>query len=309
MTFGGQCDEEESGAILDRALEAGISFIDTADVYPMTTGEDARGRTEEIIGRWMRGRRDDVVLATKCGNRMGPQPWDRGSSRKHVVAALEDSLRRLGTDHIDLYQLHLPDRHTPIDETLAALDDVVRAGKVRYIGCSNFAAYQVARALGRSELHRLARFVSVQPRYSLLFRSPEVELFPLCEEEQVAVIPYNPLAGGLLTGKHGTDAPEPGSRFDLGGTGEVYRNRYFQPREHETVAEVVGLAREAGIAPAQMALGWVLAQPAVTAPIVGASRPEQLDAALAAVDAPLPEDLRARLDEVTVGYRGAEMRP
>ena len=160
------------------------------------------GRTEEILGRWLRGRRRDVVLATKCAGAIGPRPWDRGASRTHILGAIEESLRRLGTDYVDLYQIHHPDPQTPIDETLRALDDVVRAGKARHVGCSNYHAYQVARAVGRSEVLGLARFDSVQPRYNLLFRQVERELLPLCREEGIGVIPYNPLAGGFLSGKH-----------------------------------------------------------------------------------------------------------
>ena len=181
MTFGLQCDEATSFAILDaRRSTPGITFLDTADVYPLGGGLDTVGRTEEIVGAWMqRRRRDDVVLATKCFGPMGPNPWDAGNSRKHIMEAIDESLRRLGTDYIDLYQLHFFDRRTPIDETLRALDDLVRAGKVRYVGCSNFLAYQLARAIGRSEARDLARFDCVQPRYNLLFREIERELLPL----------------------------------------------------------------------------------------------------------------------------------
>src|SRR5213078_4231785 len=178
------------------------------------------GRTEEILGRWLEGRRHDVVIATKCSGAMSSKPWDRGASRKHILDAVEGSLRRLRTDYVDLYQIHHPDPQTPMDETLSALDDVVRAGKARYVGCSNYHAYQMARALGRSEALGLARFDSVQPRYNLLFRQIERELLPLCGEEGIGVIPYNPLAGGLLTGKHERDAAPPeGSRFTLGRAG------------------------------------------------------------------------------------------
>ena len=200
-------------AILDAAYEAGITFIDTADVYPLGGGHDTVGRTEEIVGTWLAaypGRRDDVVLATKCVGSMGDRPWQSGASRRHVVEAVDASLRRLGVERIDLYQLHSPDPETPIDETLQALDDLVRAGKVGYVGCSNFLAYQVARAIGRSEALGLARFDSLQPRYNLLFRQIERELLPLAAEESIGVIPYNPIAGGMLTGKHRRGAPDRG---------------------------------------------------------------------------------------------------
>ncbi|MFL5248740.1 MAG: aldo/keto reductase, partial [Myxococcales bacterium] len=215
MTFGKQCDEETSRAILDAAAAGGITFLDTADVYPLGGTTETAGRTEEIVGRWLRGRRHEVVLATKCFGPMSARPWDRGSSRKHVLDAIDASLRRLGTDYVDLYQLHQPDAETPIDETLRALEDVVRSGRARYVGCSNFLAWQVARAIGRSEALGVARFDSVQPRYNLLFREFERELFPLCELEGIGVIPYNPLAGGVLTGKH-RGGPPPAGRFTLG---------------------------------------------------------------------------------------------
>src|SRR5580704_3519628 len=222
MTFGFQCDEPTSAAIMDRAAEGGITFFDTADVYPLGGGLATVGRTEEIVGDWLRGKRDKFVVATKCVGRTGPAAWEQGSSRKHVLAAVEGSLRRLGTDYIDLYQLHAPDPSTPIDETLGALDDLVHSGKVRYIGCSNFLAYQVARALDRSEARDLVRFDSVQPRYNLLFRQIERDLLPLCFEEGIGVITYNPIAGGLLTGKHNRSGqPEEGTRFTLGTAGSM----------------------------------------------------------------------------------------
>jgi aryl-alcohol dehydrogenase-like predicted oxidoreductase len=170
MTFGLQCDEPASVAILERAAAGGITFLDAADVYPLGGTYETVGRTEAILGRWLESRRHDFVVATKCSGAMSTRPWDRGASRKHILDAIEGSLRRLRTDYVDLYQIHHPDPQTPMDETLRALDDVVRAGKARYVGCSNYHAYQVARALGRSEALGLARFDSVQPRYNLLFR-------------------------------------------------------------------------------------------------------------------------------------------
>jgi aryl-alcohol dehydrogenase (NADP+) len=304
MTFGLQCDEAASRAILDHALELGVTFLDTADVYPLGGTPETVGRTEEILGRWLRGRRQDVIVATKCHGATGPRSWDRGLSRRHVLDAIDASLRRLQTDYVDLYQAHHPDAETPIDETLRALDDVVRAGKARYVGCSNFHAYQVARALGRSEALGLARFDSVQPRYNLLFRQIERELLPLCREEGIGVIPYNPLAGGFLSGKHRREAgPTPGTRFTLGTAGGRYRERYWREREFETVEALRPLAAEAGLSLTRLALAWVLAEPAITAPIVGASRPDQLDDALAAVEKPLDAAIKARLDAMTREYR------
>jgi aryl-alcohol dehydrogenase (NADP+) len=235
---------------------------------------------------------------------MSARRWDRGASRKHVLDAIEGSLRRLRTDYVDLYQLHHPDPETPIDETLRALDDVVRAGKARYVGCSNFAAYQVARALGRSEVLGAVRFDSVQPRYNLLFRQIERELLPLCREEGLGVIPYNPLAGGLLSGKHRRESgPTAGTRFTLGTAAERYQDRYWHARQFDTVEALRPLADEAGMPLARLAVAWMLAEPAITAPIVGASRPDQLDDLLAAPEKPIDALLKSRLDEITREYR------
>jgi len=302
MTFGLQCDEDTSRAILDAAAEGGISFLDSADVYPLGGSLETVGRTEEILGRWLARRRDDYVVATKCWGATGTRPWDRGASRRHILAAAEASLRRLGTDYIDLYQLHSYDPDTPIDETLSALDDLVHSGKVRYIGCSNFLAYQLARALGRSEALGLARLESVQPRYNLLFRQIERELLPLADQEGVAVIPYNPIAGGLLTGKHDRQHA-PDGRFTLGTAGQLYRDRYWHEREFDTVEQLRPLASEAGVSLATLAVQWLLANPVVTSAIVGASRPEQLADSLAAAETPLDPELKIRLDELTAVYR------
>ncbi len=304
MTFGLQVDEATSRTILDRAAEGGITFIDTADGYPLGGDLSTAGRTEEIVGRWLSGRRDDYVVATKCFVPMGQRPWHAGNSRRHVLDAIDASLRRLDTDYIDLYQLHFDDPGVPLDETLGALDDIVRAGKVRYLGCSNFLAYRLALALGRSDSLGISRFVSVQPRYNLLFREFERELFPLCLETGVGVIPYNPIAGGLLSGKHNLDqGPAAGTRFSLGNAAQTYQDRYWKDREFETVAALGALAAEAGIALPTLAVAWTLLHPAITSPIIGASRPDQLDATLAAVDVSLDVDLVARLDALTRVYR------
>jgi 1-deoxyxylulose-5-phosphate synthase len=304
MTFGLQSDETTSAAIMDRAADGGITFIDTADVYPLGGGLSTVGRTEEIVGDWLRGKREKFVVATKCVGRTGPAAWEQGSSRKHVLAAVEGSLRRLGTDYIDLYQLHAPDPSTPIDETLGALDDLVHAGKVRYVGCSNFLAYQVARALGRSEARDLVRFDSVQPRYNLLFRQIERELLPLCAEEGLGVIPYNPIAGGLLSGKHNAAGPPTeGTRFTLGNAAGNYQNRYWHDQEFATVEELRKIAEREGVPLVTLAVAWVLAQPAVTAPIIGASRPEQLEASLAATEFTMSAELEDELDRATRSYR------
>ena len=308
MTFGLQCDEAQSHAILNAAAEGGVDFLDAADVYPLGGGHNTAGRTEEIVGAWLKGKRSHYVLATKCVGAMGRKPWDQGMSRKHILDAIDASLRRLGTDYVDLYQLHSYDPHTPVDEALEALDTVVRHGKARYAGVSNWPAYKVARAIGRSETRNLARIESVQPRYNLLFRSFERDLLPLCEEEAVAVIPYNPLAGGLLTGKHDHDAPPPeGSRFQLGTAGARYQDRYWHAQQFETIEALRKLANQAAMSMATMAMRWVLSNPAITSPIIGASRPEQLADSLAAAEqGVLPSDLKAKLDDATLGWRAVD---
>src|ERR1700689_1553607 len=283
MTFGLQSDEATGVAVMDKAVEGGGDFFDTSDAYPLGGDLATRGRTEEIIGRWLPGKRDRIILATKCFAPLGPSPMDGGNSRKHILTAVEGSLRPLGTDYIDLYQLHGYDRNTPIDETLSALDDLVHSGKVRYIGCSNFLTYQLAPGTGRSETLRLARFDSVQPRYNLLFRQIEREMLPFCAEDGVGVISYNPIAGGLLSGKHDRSAPPAdGSRFTLGNAGSMYQDRYWHERMFDTVDAIGKLADEAGVNIVTLSVAWVLANKAVTAPIIGASKPGQLDASLAA---------------------------
>jgi aryl-alcohol dehydrogenase (NADP+) len=303
MTFGLQCDEPTSVAILDRAAEGGIDFLDTSDAYPLGGDLSTRGITEEILGRWLRGKRDRFIVATKCFAPTGPAPFDGGNSRKHIMSAVEASLRRLQTDYIDLYQLHGYDRQTPIDETLGALDDLVHQGKVRYLGCSNFLTYQLVRAVGRTETLGLARLDCVQPRYNLLFRQIEREMLPYCREDGIGVIPYNPIAGGLLTGKHARGAPTAGTRFTLGTAADNYQDRYWHDREFNTVDALSQLAERAGVDLVTLSVAWVRAHPAVTAPIIGASSPGQLDASLAAAGYRIEPDLKRELDEVTHGYR------
>lgn len=303
-TFGGQVDQAGADRILGRADELGISFLDTADKYPIGSPWQQAGGTESIVGGWLKGRRERFVVATKVQGRTGPRPWDEGLSRRHLMDAVDASLRRLQTDYLDLYQLHRPDPATPIDETLRALDDLVRSGKVRYVGCSNFLAYQVARALGRSELHGLVRLASVQPRYNLLFRQHERELLPLCREEGLAVLPYNVLAGGLLSGKHDlAGAPEPGSRFDTGGAAGLYRERYWHEAAFAAVGRIQALAQAAGLTLPTLSAAWVLSRPPVTSLIAGATRPSHLDPMAAATAVTLGADLLAELDRVTEEFR------
>jgi aryl-alcohol dehydrogenase-like predicted oxidoreductase len=290
MTFGHQCDEATSFAILDKAADRGVTFIDTADVYPVPPTNETAGRTEEIVGKWLEGKRERFVLATKCRMRVGPGPNDEGLSRKHVLKAAENSLRRLRTDYIDLYQAHSPDPQTPIDETLRALDDLVRSGKVLYTGVSNFPAWQLALSIGASDRLGLTRFDCVQPRYNLLYREIEAELLPLCRDQGLGVIAYNPLAGGFLSGKYQKlDTVPAGTRFSLGKTGELYRERYWNQAQLAAVAELRRHFDAKGVPLVAAAIAWVLAQPGLTSAIVGASRAEQLDTSLAAADLKLDD--------------------
>jgi 1-deoxyxylulose-5-phosphate synthase len=301
-TFGKQTDEAEGHRILDKAAEAGVNVIDTADIYP--PGAEIGG-AEIIVGQWLKIRRGHFILATKGGGRMGPAAWDAGNSRKNLLDAVDASLRRLNTDYIDLYQLHMDDPTTPIDELAEAMDTIVRSGKARYIGVSNFLAYRLARALGRQNVLKLTRFVSTQPRYNLLFREVERELLPLAQEDGLTVISFNPLAGGLLSGRHKySDTPETG-RFsaELGWFGELYQTRYWHEREFQTVGQVQKIAEQKGSQTETLSVAWVLVNPAITSVILGASRLEQLNDTLAAADYNLDSAVKAQLDEVSIEYR------
>jgi aryl-alcohol dehydrogenase-like predicted oxidoreductase len=295
MTFGYQCDQPTSCAILDKAADHGVTFIDTADVYPVPPSPETAGRTEEIVGAWLQGKRDRYVLATKCRMRVGHGANDEGLSRRHVVKAVEDSLRRLRTDYIDLYQAHSPDPDTPLEETLQTFDVLVRQGKVRYIGCSNYPAWQVALGLGISARLNVARFDCVQPRYNLLYRESESELLPLCRDQGLGVIAYNPLAGGFLSGKYQADQPPPsGTRFTLGKSGDLYRERYWQQAQFEAVQQLRRFFEARGKSLVSVAVAWVLMQPGITSAIIGASKPEQLTDSLAATRLHLdPEEWEA----------------
>lgn len=298
-TFGLRSDEATSRAILDEASDAGITFIDTADSYPIGGTLEHIGRGEEIVGAWLKGRRHNFILATKGQNRTSLNEWDQGASRKHILDAIDASLRRLQTDYVDLYQIHNPDPNTPIDETLEALDTVVRSGKARYVGCSNFLAYQVARALGRSEARNLARFVSVQLRYNLLFRQIERELVPLCAEDGLALMAYNPLAAGLLTGTHDRSRVPESGRF----TNPLYQERYWHDRQFDTVDLLRPIAAEAGMPLVTLSVAWILANPTVTCVLLGASRAGHLRESIAALETPLDPTLKERLDAITAEYR------
>jgi aryl-alcohol dehydrogenase-like predicted oxidoreductase len=301
-TFGKQTDEKQAHRMLDKAAEAGINFVDTADVYP--PGAEVGG-AEIVIGRWLSNKRAGFILATKGGGEMGPAAWDAGSSRKHLLDAIDASLRRLNTDYVDLYQLHMDDPVTPIDEMAGAMDAIVRSGRARYIGVSNFLAYRLAKSLGRQDTLKLTRFVSAQPRYNLLFREVERELLPLVQEEGLAVIPFNPLAGGLLSGKYKHSETPAKGRFsaELGGFGQAYHARYWHAREFETVARIQEIAKQHGTPITTLSVAWVLANPAVTSVILGASHVEQLTDTLAAADCKLDSALKTRLDEVSIEFR------
>jgi aryl-alcohol dehydrogenase-like predicted oxidoreductase len=300
MTFGNQADEATSFAIMDVADEAGVNFFDTADVYPLGGGIERVGRTEEIVGRWLkeRGARDRIVLATKCAGRTGPGANDVGLSRKHIIAACEASLRRLGTDYIDLYQSHSPDPSTPIEETMRAFDTLVRDGKVRYVGCSNYPAWRLADALCASAVHDIARYDCDQPRYNILFRMIEDEIVPFCQEHGLGIIAYNPLAGGMLTGRYRSmEDPRAGTRFGLEHAGDLYRRRYWNDEVFDVVQRLGRFMDERGRSLTHVALAWVLTQPSITSAILGASRPEQLRDSLGGVDLQLTEEEMAACDD------------
>jgi aryl-alcohol dehydrogenase-like predicted oxidoreductase len=292
MNFGGPTPEGESFAIIDAALDAGVNFIDTANVYN-------NGESERVVGKALArdGKRDRVVLATKVNGEMGPGPNDRGISRFHIMQACDDSLRRLQTDHIDLYQLHRPSHSIPPDETLRALDDLVRAGKVRYVGCSTFPAWMVMEALATSERHNLVRFVSEQPPYNLLDRRIENELVPLCQKYGMAILPWSPLAGGILAGRYADKADPDGSRAARMGLDSPFGER-VTPRAVEAARQVAELARKHDMTPSQLALLWAKDQPGVTAPIVGPRTLAHLQDNMAVLERTLSDEDRQALDAI-----------
>lgn len=283
-------DESESRPFFKRALESGINFFDTADMY-------SQGVSEEVTGRALRdyARRDEIVLATKVYNPMGSGPNQRGLSRAHIMAAVEDSLRRLGTDYIDLYQIHRWDYDTPIEETLEVLNDLVRSGKVRYIGASSMWAWQFAKALYTADLHGWSRFVSMQNHYNLIYREEEREMNPLCLDQGIGIIPWSPLARGLLAGNRD---PKNGALTQRAKTDGYASHLFrFDETDFEIVARVQKLAAEHGATPAQIALAWLLHKPGVVAPIIGASKMHHLEEAVSAVAIQLTPEQIAHLEE------------
>ncbi len=294
MSYGGPnerwswaLDEEHSRPFIQRALELGINFFDTADVYSF-------GMSETILGKALHDftTRDEVVIATKVFSEMSPKPNDRGLSRKHILSSIEASLKRLGTDYVDIYQIHRWDYDTPIEETLEALNDVVRAGKARYIGASSMHAWQFAKALFTSDLHGWARFVSMQPHYNLLYREEEREMLPLCQDQQIAVIPWSPLARGWLTRKPAKEHNE-----TLRAQTDRFSKYLYSDQDLQVVQRVSEVADTRGVPMAQIALAWMLSKPLITAPIIGATKPNHLEDAIEALSVHLTEQEIQHLED------------
>jgi aryl-alcohol dehydrogenase-like predicted oxidoreductase len=280
-------DEEASRPFIQRALELGINFFDTADVY-------SSGASEEVVGKALRdfASRDEVVIATKVYSEMGPGPNDRGLSRKHILSAIDASLKRLGMDYVDIYQIHRWDYDTPVEETLEALNDVVRAGKARYIGASSMYAWQFAKALYTSDLHGWTRFVSMQPHYNLVYREEEREMLPLCQDQKIAVIPWSPLARGLLTRKATKERNE-----TLRARTDAFGKRLYDDEDLAIAQRVYEVAEARGLPMAQVALAWMLSKPVITAPIIGATKPGHLDDAVDTLSIQLTSDEIEHLEE------------
>lgn len=289
MSFGAEADEEMSTEMFQRCREAGINFFDCADAY-------GSGSAETILGRLLTGCRDEIVLTTKVFEPMSSDVNDRGLSRRHIVAAVEASLKRLKTDRIDIYFAHKFDAHTDLEQILYAFEDLVQAGKIIYTAVSNWAAYQIATALGISRKERIAEFQCIQPMYNLAKRQAEVELLPLAQAENLAVTPYSPLGGGLLTGKYGVDRkPGKGRLVDVG----FYSKRYSLDQYYETADRFTAHAKDRGIDPATLGVAWVMTHPAVTAPIIGARNLEQLETSLAAVELDMTPEWREEISALS----------
>ncbi len=301
MMFGGKTAPDDAYAIIDRAIDAGINFIDTANVYSL-------GRSEEVTGEALKrnGKRHSIVLATKVHGNMGDGPLQSGNNRRHIIEQCEASLRRLQTDYIDLYQIHRPQPETPIDETLRALDDLVRAGKVRYIGSSTFAAWQLVESLWVAKELGLNRFVCEQPPYNLLDRRIERELLPMARTYGFAVIPWSPLGGGLLTGKYkrGEEPPE-GARF-ADTSNPLYRRR-LNDRIYDVVEALAEMAQAKGVTMSQLALAWCMQQPGVTSPIIGPRTMEQFEDNMGALAVEITDDERKQIDRFA--RRGQSVAP
>ena len=299
MTYGSKqwrewvLDEEASKPLIQRAVEAGINFFDTADMYSL-------GVSEEITGRALKefaGSRENVVIATKVFNPMSDAPNDRGLSRKHIMDAIDKSLKRLGVDYVDLYQIHRFDSQTPIEETVEALSDVVRAGKALYLGASSMYAWQFLKMLQTQRQNGLARFVTMQNHYNLVYREEEREMIPLCQSEGIGIIPWSPLARGFLAGNRKANEDKKQSETTRARTDEYAHSLYYRPSDFTVVDRLTEIAQGRGVKNAQIALAWILARPGITAPIIGASKPYQLEDALAALSIQLTAEEIAKLDE------------
>jgi len=310
MTFGSMADEASSLAILDRAFEAGVNFIDVAEIYPVPPDVRWVGRSEEICGKWLAARpRDSVIVATKVsgpggGWFQGPvRSGNGGLDRWNIERAVDDSLRRLGTDYIDLYQTHWPDPGLPIEETLEALDRIVEEGKVRYVGCSNQTAWGLARSLWMADRHQSVRYETIQNNYSMLNRRFEDELAAVCRAEQVSLLPYSPIAGGVLSGKYQNGAFPEGARFSTyrhdAKRGTAMTRRFINERSLAATERFMQIAREADIPVVTLATAFTLSRDFVASTIIGATRVEQLDDSLAAAGRRLPAEVLARIDEVS----------
>ena len=282
-------DEEASRPFIRRAVELGVNFFDTADMY-------SKGVSEEVLGRALRdfSRRGDVILATKVYFPMGPGQNDRGLSRVHILRSIDDSLRRLATDYVDLYQIHRWDPETPIEETLEALHDVVKAGKARYIGASSMYAWQFAKALYLADLHGWTRFMSMQNHYNLVYREEEREMLPLCRDQGIGVIPWSPLARGFLAGNR---SREEWGETIRAKTDDFAHNLYYQDSDFAVASQAAALAKARGVSPAQIALAWLLHKPGVTAPIIGASKMPQLEESVGALEIRLSQEEIASLEQ------------
>jgi aryl-alcohol dehydrogenase-like predicted oxidoreductase len=289
MSFGDEADEATSAAMFERCREAGINFFDCANGY-------AAGRSEQILGRLIAPCRDEVIITSKVYFPTGPDINARGASRRHIRAAVEASLKRLNTDYIDVYFIHHFDDQTPLEETLRGLDDLVRAGKILYPAVSNFAAWQVAKAMGISAREGWARFECIQPMYNLTKRQAEVELLPMAQSEQIGVITYSPLGGGLLSGKYGSSRrPASGRLME----NQMYQTRYSDAGYYDVAERFTAFARERDLDPASLAVAWVASHPAVTAPIIGARNLEQLEGSLKALDINMTDELRAQISALS----------
>ncbi len=294
MMFGGRTQAPDAYGIIDRAIDAGINFLDTANVYSI-------GRSEEVTGEALKrnGKRSQVFLATKVHGKMGEGPNDLGNSRRHIIEQCESSLRRLGTDYIDLYQIHRPQADIPIDETLRALDDLVRSGKVRYLGTSTYAAWQLVESLWVSKENHLNRFVCEQPPYNLLDRRIERELIPMAQTYGFGIIPWSPLGGGLLTGKYQRgEPPPPDTRFGAMASNPIQQRRWSD-RVFDVVEGLQPIASDKGVTLSQLSLAWCMQQPGVTSPIIGPRTMEQLEDNLKAAEVEITAEDRKRIDDVS----------